>query len=97
MSDSYGKKFETRFKKDFLKVPNSTIDRLYDTMNGYRSISQVSDFIGFKQPCIFYLECKTHKGASIPFDNIPQYDKLVKKVGIPGVRAGVVLWLYEKI
>ena len=47
-------------------------------------------------PNIFYLECKSHKGASIPLSNITQYDNLVKKVGLPGVRSGVVLWLYEK-
>ena len=28
--------------------------------------------------------------------NITQYDNLVTKVGIKGVRSGVVLWLYEK-
>ena len=30
------------------------------------------------------------------FENIKQYNKLIKKVGIPGVRVGVILWLYEK-
>jgi penicillin-binding protein-related factor A (putative recombinase) len=65
-------------------------------MNGYKSIKQVSDFIGYAYPNIFYLECKSHKGASLPMSNITQYDNLKKKVGIPGVRSGVVLWLYEK-
>lgn len=97
MASNYGKNFETKFKKDFLStVPNSTIDRLYDSMSGYMAISNISDFIGYSKPNIFYLECKTHKGASIPFDNISQYEKLKAKVGIPGVRAGVVLWLHEK-
>ena len=97
MPDNYGKTFEVKFRKDFLKtVQNSTIDRLYDPTNGYYNISNISDFIGYSYPNIFYLECKTHKGASIPFDNITQYNKLIQKVGIPGVRVGVVLWLYEK-
>lgn len=96
MAKNYGKEFEQKFKEDFLKIENSTLDRLYDTMNGYKSISQVSDFIGFVKPNIFYLECKSHRGASIPMDNITQYDKLKKKVGIPGVRTGVVLWLIDK-
>lgn len=97
MSDNRGKQFEQKFKIDFLKtVPNSTIDRLYDSMNGYKAISNISDFIGYSYPNIFYLECKTHKGASIPFENITQYDKLKQKIGIPGVRAGVILWLYEQ-
>lgn len=97
MPINYGKAFEEQFKKDFLKtVPNCTIDRIYDVMAGYKAISNVSDFIGYSFPSIYYLECKSHKGASIPFENITQYDKLKNKVGIPGVRAGVILWLYEK-
>ena len=97
MSTNYGKAFEQKFKVDFLKtVPNSTIDRLYDTMSGYKAISQISDYIGYSFPNIFYMECKSHKGASIPFDNITQYSKLLQKVGIPGVRAGVILWLIDK-
>lgn len=92
MSRDYGKAFEDRFKENFLKtVPNCSIDRIYDTMNGYKSISNICDFIGYSYPNIFYLECKSHKGASIPFEDIPQYDKLVDKVGIPGVRSGVIL------
>lgn len=97
MARDRGKEFEAKFKEDFLKtVPNSTIDRLYDPVMGYISISNISDFIGFSTPNIFYLECKTSKGASLPFSNITQYDKLIEKIGIPGVRVGVVLWLYEK-
>lgn len=93
---NYGKKFEEKFKGDFLKLDGSSLDRLYDTMNGYKSIKQISDFIGYVYPNIFYLECKSHKGASVPLSNITQYDNLKKKIGIPGVRSGVVLWLYEK-
>lgn len=96
MAKNYGKKFEEKFKGDFLKLEGSSLDRLYDVMNGYKSIKQVSDFIGYVYPNIFYLECKSHKGASIPISNITQYENLKKKVGIPGVRSGVVLWLYEK-
>ena len=96
MAANYGKEFEQQFKTDFLKLEGSTIDRLYDTMNGYKSISQVSDFIGYVYPNIFYIECKSHRGASIPMGNITQYDKLKKKIGIPGVRAGVILWLIDK-
>ncbi len=96
MAKNYGKPFEEQFKKDFLKLEGSSLDRLYDVMMGYKSIKQVSDYIGYVKPNIFYLECKTHAGASIPFDKITQYDSMVKKVGIPGVRSGVILWLYEK-
>ena len=97
MGDNYGKEFEKRFQKDFLEsIPNSTIDRIYDVVGIYRGVTNVCDFIGYTYPNIFYCECKTHKGASIPFENITQYNKLKEKVGIPGVRTGVILWLYEK-
>lgn len=91
-----GKQFEDKFKEDFSKLYESSIDRLYDVMNGYKNIKQISDYIGYLYPNIFYLECKAHKGASLPLSNITQYENLKTKVGIKGVRSGVVLWLYEK-
>lgn len=91
------KTFETRFKNEFQEAfPEGTIIRLYDSMSGYKSISNISDFIGYAYPNVYFLECKTHKGASIPFEKISQYDKLIKVAGIKGIRAGVVLFLYEK-
>lgn len=92
---SLGKKFELKFKEDFLKVPGSTIDRLYDVTMGYKHISSVSDFIGYVYPNIFYLECKSHKGNTFPLTNLTQYDKLIEKAGIQGVRAGAIIWFYE--
>lgn len=92
-----GKSFEEKFRRDWIKsFPNGTIDRLYDNMSGYRAVSNVSDFICYNYPLHYYIECKAHKGVSIPFTSISQYDKLIKKSGIKGVRAGVVLFLYEK-
>lgn len=97
MATNKGKSFEEKFRDDWKKsFPDGTIDRLYDSMSGYQHISTVSDFICYNYPHIYYIECKSHKGASLPFTNITQYDKIKQKVGIKGVRAGVVLWLYEK-
>lgn len=91
------KTFEARFKNEFQEAfPEGTIIRLYDSMSGYKSVSNISDFIGYVYPNVYFLECKTHKGASIPFEKITQYDKLIKVAGIKGIRAGVVLFLYEK-
>ena len=61
---------EEKFKEDWKQAfPEGTLDRLYDTMTGYRSISTVSDFICYNYPNIYYIECKSHKGASFPFTN----------------------------
>lgn len=92
---SLGKQFEQKVKEDFVKVEGATIDRLYDVTSGYRTISNIADFIAYHYPNIFYLECKTHAGNTFPLEKLTQYDKLVQKVGIKGVRTGVVLWLYD--
>ncbi len=92
-----GKEFEARFKLDWTRTfPNGTITRLYDVTSGYKSMSTISDFICYNYPYQFFIECKTHKGASLPFSVITQYDKLTDVVGVPGVRSGVIVWLYEK-
>ena len=95
MAKNYGKDFERKLKEDFLKIKDSTIDRLYDSMSGYKTISNISDFIGFKVPNIFYIEAKSIRGNTFPFSNLSQYWQLTKKVGIPGVRVGVVIWFID--
>lgn len=95
MSQSLAKSFEAKLKEDWMKLPNATIDRLYDPVGGYYGISNVSDFISYSFPNIFYLECKTIKGNTFPLSNLKQYDKLLEKKGIKGVKAGAVIWFYE--
>ena len=95
MAKNYGKAFEAKLKEDFLKVEGSTIDRLYDPTSGFHSISNISDFIGFIKPSIFYLEAKSHAGNTFPLANLKQYEKLKAKIGIPGVRAGVIIWFTD--
>ncbi|WP_300924673.1 hypothetical protein [uncultured Clostridium sp.] len=91
MPENLGKKFEQVFKKDFSKIPGSSIDRIYDPGFGMRGVSNICDFIAYIYPTIFYMECKSIKGNTFPLTNLKQYDKLNKKVGIKGVRAGVIL------
>ncbi len=96
MGDNKGKAWEQKFKEDFLtSFPQGTLDRLYDPVGGYSGIHNISDFIGYNYPYLFYLECKCHKGVSFPFSALSQYDSLIKKVGIKGVRVGVILWLID--
>lgn len=96
MAVNKGKAWEAKFKTDFMKsFPNGSIDRLYDPVGGYYGINNICDFIGYEWPNIYYLELKSHKGNTFPFTCLPQYDKLTSKVGIKGVRAGVVLWFID--
>lgn len=93
---SKGKQFEKKFKDDFIRtLPNCSIDRLYDSVSGFKSISNISDFICYSYPNIFYCELKSHLGNTFPLVNLTQYDKLTAKVGIKGVRAGVIIWFVE--
>lgn len=91
------KEFEDRVRKGWIKsFPDGVIIRLYDTMNGYFNIKNICDFIGYVYPNIYFLECKVHAGASIPFDKITQYDKMIEVAGLHGVRSGVIIYLYDK-
>ena len=90
-----GKQFEDKFKTDFSKLPGVSLDRLYDTTSGYYGIRNISDFIGYVFPNEFYLECKSSTGNTWNFGQYGQYEKQLAKVGIPGVRVGVVLWMID--
>ena len=95
MANSYGKEWETKVKEDFQKIDGSSIDRIYDTTNGYKNINNISDFIAYLYPCIYYLEAKSCRGNTFPLTNLTQYAKLSEKVGIPGVRVGILLWMID--
>lgn len=93
-----GKQFEDTFRQNWeTTFPNSVIIRLPDQMSGYKNTSRnICDFICFNDGVLYLIECKSHKGASIPFSDIPQYTLMKDYVGKFGVRCGVVLWLIEK-
>ena len=95
MGKTLAKNFEDKVLEDFLKIDGATGDRIYDTTNGFRGISNVCDCICYKYPQMFYLECKTTKGNTFPLKNLTQYDKLITKKGVKGVVAGAVIWFYE--
>ena len=95
-SGGLGKKFELKFKQDWQKsFPEGTIDRIYDTTNGFKQISNVADFIAYNYPYIMYLECKSHLGNTWNWSYFTQYDKLLPKASIKGAIAGVILWMID--
>ena len=93
-----GKQFEDRFEKDWIKTfPGNIILRIPDQMSHYKGSSRnICDFIEFDGKLLYFTECKSGKGASFPFSEIPQYERMLPFVGKHNVRVGVVLWLYEK-
>ena len=98
MGVNRGKNFERVIKDAFLKVPGVSIDRLHDQTNGYAGSWNICDFIVYKKPYEYYIECKSVKGASLPFANITdnQWSGLLEKSHIPGVCAGIICWFIDK-
>lgn len=93
-----GKQFEEVIKRAFLKVPEVSIDRLHDQTTGFANSSNICDFIVYKEPYEYYIECKSVHGNTLPFSNISetQWQGLLEKSRIQGVFAGVICWWIDK-
>lgn len=98
MAINRGKDFEKVIKEAFEKVPGVSIDRLHDQMNGFAGSANISDFIMYKYPHEYYIECKSVHGNTLPFSNISknQWNGMLEKSKIDGVFAGVVCWWIDK-
>jgi Holliday junction resolvase len=100
MADSsIGKKFESRFATDYKRCfPDTLIYRLPDQQSGYAGggSSNPCDFMCYPGNCVLMVECKAHSGASISFNDIRQYDKMLDFKGLYKTFPGVVVWFYEK-
>ena len=94
-----GKKFEERFRKDYQRCfPNTLIYRLPDQQSGYAGGGSTNpcDFMCYTGDCVLMVECKAHKGQSISFSAIRQYEKMLDYKGLEKVFPGVAVWFYEK-
>lgn len=98
MSVNRGKQFEDIIRRAFEKVPGVSIDRIHDQTNFYKGSQNICDFIVYKEPHEYYIECKSVHGASLPFRNITdtQWDGLLEKSKIEGVYAGIICWFIDK-
>lgn len=99
MAVSYGKKFEGKFKSDWMKTfPHSFIYRLPDQQSMYHATSSnPCDFMCFNEGIFFLLECKSIRGNTFPLVNLRQYEKLLleKLRKVRGMRVGVVIWFID--
>ena len=93
-----GKDFEKVIKEAFEKVPGVSIDRIHDQTNGFAGSANISDFIMYKYPYEYYIECKSVHGNTLPFSNITknQWEGLLEKSKIEGVFAGVICWWTQR-
>lgn len=93
---NYGKKWEQKFKYDFAKLPNSYVLRLKDTMSKFKSVKQISDFVCYCYPYLWFMECKATKGGTFNLKKLTQYNDLLTTQNHFGISAGVVIWFYTK-
>lgn len=95
MVEGVGKRFENNFKHSIEVGLDKDVDiyRLYDQTGGYAGIKNICDFICYKKPVLFYVECKTVASYRFPFSNITdrQFEGLLEKSKIDGVIAGVLI------
>lgn len=82
---NYGKDFERQIYKAFKAIPNVSIDRIPDQVTRYKgSSSNICDFVAYKYPNIFYLECKSVHGNTLSIHSIPKEGKDGKLHGFYG-------------
>lgn len=98
MSVNRGKKFEQVVRESFERVPGVSIDRLNDNTAGFKGIVGICDFIVYREPYEYYIECKSVHGNVLPFRNITetQWVGLLEKSQIQGVYAGIICWWVDK-
>lgn len=98
MAVNRGKDFENVVRTAFEKVPNVSIDRLHDQTTGWKGSTNICDFIVYKEPYEYYIECKSVHGNRLPFSNITdtQWKGLMEKSQIEGVFAGIICWWIDK-
>lgn len=75
MSPNRGKQFENVIREAFERVPNVSIDRLHDQTNGFKGSQNICDFIVYKEPYEYYIECKSVHGNTLSIHSNPKTDK----------------------
>ncbi len=99
-SKKRGKKFEEKLMLSFMNTfPKGTIDRLKDTEGKKKAVKNISDYISYCFPYMYYIEAKTkkndHNKPVYYIKELRQLDDLKTKIGIFGTVAGILIWFYE--
>ena len=89
---NYGKDFENIIKKSFNEVPDTFVQRLYDTTNGFSGIRQPSDFIVYHYPYQYFVECKCTWENTFRHSKLTQLDDLLERAEIKGIHGIVIIW-----
>lgn len=75
MGKNRGKQFEDVVESAFEKITDVSIVRLHDQTTGYLGSSNHCDFIVYKEPYEYHVECKSVHGNTLSIHSIPKPDK----------------------
>lgn len=90
-----GKQFEDLVRSSISKLENTLIVRLYDVTTGYLNQNNICDYIVYRQPTIFLIECKAIQVSTLNFKSHireNQLNGLLESSKIHGVKAGILCW-----
>lgn len=60
-------------------------------MTGFSGVAGISDFICYKFPYIFIIDCKSHQGNTVSFNDFAQYERMLPYKDVKGLIAGTVI------
>ena len=79
-----GKGFEDAVRESFEKIPNVSIDRIPDQLSKFKGSTNICDFVVYKYPTQFYIECKSVHGNTLSIYSVPKKGKDGKLHGFHG-------------
>ena len=106
MAVNRGKDFEDEVRKSLEKIDDLYVERLYDPQGGYAGVANPCDFICYKRPQFYMLECKsTHENTLAIYSPNPkrkygmisntQWEDMLEATRF-GAVAGVICWWIER-
>lgn len=93
---NHGKEFEDQIRKGLQAVEDSWVERLPDQVSRFKGSNNPSDFIFYKYPRMFYLECKSTEEDTLSFEKITQWQDLLERARVNGIVAGVMVWFINR-
>lgn len=101
-----GKSFEDNVKDSILKLGDVYIQRLYDPQGGQLGVSNPADFIAYKKPQFYLLECKSTHANTLSIYTAPnpkkkkygafsntQWEGMLEASKFGAVAGGLVWWI----
>ena len=98
MAINRGKQFEKVIQAGFKQLPYVAIDRINDATGGYMGIKSYCDYIIYRRPYAYYIECKAISGNTLNFQSHiseTQWNGLYTRSLVDGAIAGILVWFTE--